>query len=423
MLLKFNFKNFKSFRDEVSLDLTATKITEFSDRNFEIGNIKVLPIASIFGANASGKTNVIEAFRFMRKYILDSFFEIEPQSQETFDRIRTKAMPFLFDNITKNSNSKFEVYFVLPNDESEKIYQYGFIVNEYLVKEEWLNYKTKTSREGFKTIYHRASEKIEWKGIDSKIVKNIEVSLKENVLIITLGAILNEQLFINILNYFKYSNVINFGDSEEEYYVFQGAGRARYILDKKYQEDMKKFLSSFDSSIVGISAEEYRSNIYRSRNEIHVYTHHKIIDSEEIMKLPMIFESSGTQKMFNLYSFFKGSLLTGNSLWIDELNLKLHPLLIRNIVQMYLNKNINKLNAQLLFTSHDVWQLKSDIMRRDEIWFTEKSEDGVSKLYSLSDFIDDAGEKIRKDEDYQKNYLLGKYGAIPNLKGFEGVFS
>ena len=89
---------------------------------------------------------------------------------------------------------------------------------------------------------------------------------------------------------------------------------------------------------------------------------------------------------------------------------------------MFLNKDINKNHAQLIFTSHDIWQLKSDVMRRDEIWFTEKNERGESSLYSLSDFIDENGERIRKDEDYQKNYILGKYGAIPNLKGFEGVF-
>ena len=153
-----------------------------------------------------------------------------------------------------------------------------------------------------------------------------------------------------------------------------------------------------------------------------MYVHHKKNSSDEIVKLPMVYESAGTQKMFYLYTFFKGSLMTGNALFIDELNSKLHPLLIRNIIQMYLNKDINKLHAQLIFTSHDVWQLKSEVLRRDEIWFTEKNEEGISKLYSLSDFTNDEGDKIRKDQDYQKNYILGKYGAMPSLKGFEGVF-
>ena len=120
MLLKFKFKNFKSFRDEVCLDLMATKITEYSDRNFEVGNIKVLPIASIFGANASGKSNLIEAFRFMRKYIIDSLYEMAPDRQEAYGRIRTKVMPFFFDDKVKDDSSKFETYFVLPIIERAK---------------------------------------------------------------------------------------------------------------------------------------------------------------------------------------------------------------------------------------------------------------------------------------------------------------
>ena len=422
MLLKFNFKNFKSFKNEVSLDLTATKITEFADRNFSVGNVKVLPVASIFGANASGKSNVMEAFRFMRKYIIDSLYEMAPDRPEANGRTRIKPLPFLFDDDAKSINSKFELYFVLTNDESEKIYCYGFEVNELFVKKEWLSYKSKTSREDFKIIYYREGKKIEWKGIDIKIAKNIEASLKNNVLIMTLGAMLNEQLLIKIYRLFRETNVANFGDPEEDYYIFLGSGYTRYILDKKIQEEVKEYLSGFDSSIVGISAEEYQPNIIGRKNEIHVYVHHKKINSNEIVKLPMVFESSGTQKMFYLYSFFKGSLMTGNAIFIDELNSKLHPLLIRNIVQMYLNKDINKMHAQLIFTSHDVWQLKSNILRRDEIWFTEKNENGVSKLYSLSDFVDEDGGKIRKDGDYLRNYIFGHYGAIPNLKGFDGVF-
>ena len=145
-------------------------------------------------------------------------------------------------------------------------------------------------------------------------------------------------------------------------------------------------------------------------------------DSNEIKPLPMQLESAGTQKMFILFPYFNNILKNGQVIFIDELNSRLHPLLIRTIIQMFTNSEMNKNNAQLIFTSHDIWQLKSDVMRRDEIWFTEKNERGESSLYSLSDFIDENGEKIRKDEDYQKNYILGKYGAIPNLKGFEGVF-
>jgi AAA15 family ATPase/GTPase len=109
-------------------------------------------------------------------------------------------------------------------------------------------------------------------------------------------------------------------------------------------------------------------------------------------------------------------LSNGSVLFVDELNTKLHPLLVRNIILTFANPAININDAQLVFTAHDTWQLSNNLLRRDEIWFTDKDIDGVSSLYSLADFVDDEGVKIRKDESYEKNYLLGKYGAIPSLK-------
>ena len=101
---------------------------------------------------------------------------------------------------------------------------------------------------------------------------------------------------------------------------------------------------------------------------------------------------------------------------MDELNARLHPLLVRNFIVTFLNPQINKNHAQLIFTTHDTWQLSNQLLRRDEIWFTEKDDLGLSTLYSLADFVDEDGIRIRKDESYEKNYLLGKYGAIPSLK-------
>ena len=115
----------------------------------------------------------------------------------------------------------------------------------------------------------------------------------------------------------------------------------------------------------------------------------------------------------------KNTMRHGGVLVIDELNARLHPLLVRSFLLTFLDPNINKNHAQLIFTTHDAWQLSNDLLRRDEIWFTEKDGDGASTLYSLADFQDEDGDKIRKDENFEKNYLLGKYGAIPTLKCFD----
>ena len=123
-------------------------------------------------------------------------------------------------------------------------------------------------------------------------------------------------------------------------------------------------------------------------------------------------------KMFSLFPELQEVLKKGSVFFIDELNARLHPLLVRTFLLTFLNPEINTNHAQLVFTTHDSWQLSNNLLRRDEIWFTEKDGNGVSTLYSLADFSDEDGVKIRKDENYEKNYLLGKYGAIPNLKNF-----
>ena len=144
-----------------------------------------------------------------------------------------------------------------------------------------------------------------------------------------------------------------------------------------------------------------------------------MIDSEETATIPLKLESAGTLKMFALYPLLQEVLETGGVLFVDELNARLHQLLVRTFVIAFLNKETNPNHAQLVFTSHDSWQLNSNILRRDEVWFTEKAPNGISTLYSLADFVDEDGAKIRKDENYEKNYLLGKYGAIPIMQNFD----
>ena len=123
--------------------------------------------------------------------------------------------------------------------------------------------------------------------------------------------------------------------------------------------------------------------------------------------------------MFALYPELQDVLQKGGVYFIDELNARLHPLLVRNFILTFLNPEINTQHAQLVFTTHDTWQLSNRLLRRDEIWFTEKDDQEVSTLYSLADFVDEDGARVRKDESYEKNYLIGKYGAIPTLKSID----
>ena len=149
MLIQFSFKNFKSFRDEAVLDLSATKITEFSDRVVSIGREKLLPVAAIYGANASGKSNVYNAFEYMSDYVAESFkYGDEDENFEDF-----RPTPFLFDTVSADAESCFEVYFTLPKDTTGRVYNYGFCIDKKGVTEEWLNSKAKTAKEYSTGLY------------------------------------------------------------------------------------------------------------------------------------------------------------------------------------------------------------------------------------------------------------------------------
>ena len=158
MLIQFRFKNFKSFRDDTILDLSATKITEYSDRIISVGYEKILPMAAVFGANASGKSNVIEAFRYMVTYVIESFsYGGDPEEKKT-KRKKLKYTPFLFDTTSREAESSFEVYFMDTEEYGFKSYNYGFTLNEGGVVEEWLNSKAKTAREYRQVFYRNVDE-------------------------------------------------------------------------------------------------------------------------------------------------------------------------------------------------------------------------------------------------------------------------
>ncbi len=416
MLIQFNFKNYRSFRDEAILDLSATKITEFSDSIINAGSEYVLPVAAIYGANASGKSNLYEAFYFMTGYVIDSFNY--GGDEEGFEKMR--PTPFLLEDDTENAGTSFEVYFTIPGDESEKTYNYGFCIGDEGVTEEWLNVKAKTARK-FSEIFYReeATNTLELPRIDKTGRSNISAALNKQSLIVSLGAKLKIEVLKSIRDWFANIEFADFTDTLFTL-VMQNRLPKGFTDDPAVQENVVKYFSTFDDSIKGFYVEESPSENSDTKNtRFKVSTYHKKIGSDEFAEIPLGDESAGTLKMFALYPDLQNALQKGSVFFIDELNAKLHPLLVRNFILTFLNPEINVNHAQLVFTTHDTWQLSNQLLRRDEVWFTEKDEQGVSTLYSLADFVDEGGTKIRKDENYEKNYLSGKYGAIPSLKSIK----
>lgn len=407
MLIQFRFENFRSFRDDSYLDLSATNISEHQDHVTVIGTEKILPIAGIFGANASGKSNVVEALRFMYLYVLNSVQYGDEHGEFDFSAILRKNMTFLMNSETQHQPSLFEVYFVSDEDHKNRMYNYGFTINtEGEILEEWLNTKAKSSRDEYKPIFYRSIDELEMNALDSKSQELLNVSLNKGTLLISLGAMLKIKKLQVVRDWF-YN--IRFTSTGNELGDYLNSRRIPAGLkdNLNVQEDIVRYLSTFDTSIKGFRVEE------TSQGNIIYSVHHD--EHGHKVELPLERESDGTLKMFEFYPIIQYCLANGSPMIVDEINTKLHPLLVRNLLLTFLNPEINQKHAQLVFTSHDVYQLSNDALRRDEIWFTEKEADGASSLYSLIDFIDENGDKIRKDANYEKNYLLGRYGAIPSL--------
>ncbi|MGD1823532.1 MAG: AAA family ATPase [Pleomorphochaeta sp.] len=415
MLIEFKFKNFKSFKNETSLDFSATKISEFNIHVRNVSNQKVLPLSVIYGGNASGKTNVIDAFSYMTNYVLNSFSYSDEEKNDKLDFFSN--IPFLFDLDSKKNPSEFEIYFTVQNPDDEKIYNYGFSIREGKVEEEWLNYKAKTSRGNYRTIFYRniLENKLDLSGLPKKSHDNIKISLGKEVLIVSLGAKLRIEKLKIVRDWFSKNKFADFGGPLNNYFISKTL--PVNFIEKEVQNSVVKYLSTFDPSIIGFNVEvSFSNNINDNKRKIYnIESIHKVNGTNKTVSIPIEKESAGTLKMFSLYQYFQDVFKNGSVLLIDELNARLHPLLVRSIILSFANPEINNKNAQLLFTSHDSWLLESDTLRRDEFWFTEKNFDGISSLYSLVDFKSEDGNKIRKDENYEKNYLIGKYGAIPKL--------
>ena len=415
MLIQFNFKNFKSFRDEATLDLSAAKMTEFSDRVVSEGNDKILPMAAIYGANASGKSNIYNAFGYMADYVIESFKYGD--EEEKFEKYRPTQ--FLFDSVSNDAESSFEVYFTIPGDKAEKTYNYGFCVDRHGVTEEWLNVKAKTARR-YASVFYRSTEEdtLDLSGLPKSSRDNIQVALEKQVLIVSLGAKLKVNKCKDIRDWFMANEFADFGDPFTNFFLSRRLPKG-FIDDDSVQKKVIEYFASFDEHIKDFEIEKLPHDADSKEETYKISSLHKKIDSDTFAAIPLSMESAGTLKMFALYPELQDVLEKGSVFFIDELNARLHPLLVRNFLLTFLNPEINTRHAQLIFTTHDTWQLSNQLLRRDEVWFTEKDEQGISKLYSLADFVDESGARIRKDESYEKNYLIGKYGAIPTLKSID----
>lgn len=397
VLLQFKFKNHKCFYDETILDLTATKEKRHINSTIDICGNKILPVIEIHGANASGKSSTLEALNFMFKIIkLSSRVDVNKD---------LPTVPFAFSNSARNENSEYEISIVIDQYE----YRYGFSMNKNGFDEEWLykkNFSSSTSSQ--KVVFERIKNKINFGASYKKYKKTWDLfgdntNVNINKLLILSNVAIKEEtgIFRDIYDYIsKFTFKI---ESVFEQQVSIGILSQNDSLYKKFQN----IINEFDPCLLGIRIDELNGDTEGKAYRVSG-VHKSVEDDRKHILIPLQRESDGTVKIFNIMPTILMNLEMGGLLCIDELDVKLHPLLFKKIVNMYKDKRINKHNAQLIYTAHSTFLFNSDNLRRDQLYLVEKDLFGQSKLYSLSEF-----RNLRADADYEKKYFTGQFGAIP----------
>lgn len=398
MLCQFTVKNYKSIRDEMTFDMQAAAISEHEnniirDKDGEL----FLPISAIYGPNGGGKSNVLEAMHTLASKVLRPLYATGDKEERIFLQKRLLIEPFAFSKKTKSQPTEFEIFFRTEIAE----YRYKLHIMKDVVNYESLDrVKLDTGRRS--ALFERDTEEISLKGVFSKLKASEDLSATLPLLSYLGITYKKNEVVKDVLDWFEYGiDFLNYGNPIEEL-------RMAVSNSEDVKQLMLDMIQEMDLDIVDFRVVEDEND------RIDVYTKH-LVDGYET-ELNLLEESSGTRKLFGLMPFIAGCLLTGTVLVIDELDAKIHPVLLRHIIMMFNDMSINKKKAQLIFTSHDLSTMNNEVFRRDEIWFVAKGNAQNSKLYSLVEFKNEKGESVRKDAKFDKQYLEGKYGADPYLK-------
>lgn len=391
MLVQFMLKNVLSFEKETILDMTAINAYKEHECNVidGIGKEKFLRVAAIYGANASGKSNLYMAMTYFQRIIATSLNNV---GDDESTAIRAYYQPYCFDADKKNS--EYQIVQILGDFE----YKYGFEYNDKNIVMEWL-YKKNLQTNRTSIIFERDLDTVNF---GASIRRECDVYSEQ---------IPNETLVLSFFNKLKlrtevfrevYSGIMDILVVPTDF--CEDTRLLEAFLPKVIDNEKKKlieFLAAIDTGIKDIIYDD-------SDKEIKFYTYHRGKD-QEMYSLDLFFESEGTLKSIMLFIYARMAILNDKSIFVDELNIKLHPLLLKFIVDLFYE---NKSRAQLIYTTHDTTLMDKKFFRRDQIWFVQKDEYGYSELVALSDY------KVRSDASFEKDYLAGVYGGIPLIKEF-----
>ena len=415
MLIEFRVENHRSLRDEQVLTLEAAPVGDESDprpRTLDGHDVALLPAAALYGANASGKSNVLSAIGFLRQAVLFSYWMREPEQGVT----RT---PFAWGEKHKEP-STFEATFLIDATK----YQYGFVVSEGAVAEEWLYAWPKNGKQVW---LERDGDQFKFGGNLTGPNEIIKGETRRNTLFLSTASKHKHPQLLPIYNWFFDMHLVNvqghqrsdeFNELLSARHLSDYSGRppeqpAFHSVDnvELMKDRVRLLLTNADTGIVDVKIVSEEEEDARGLSSQRILLKHQADNDESWLSLDE--ESQGTRMLFRMARPILEVLHSGGRLVVDELESSLHPNLGLSIVEMFNCPKTNPNNAQIIFSTHDTNLLGTTLgeapLRRDQIWFTEKDADGASRLYPLTDY------RPRKVENLERGYLQGRYGAIPFL--------
>lgn len=409
MIYEFTFENYRSYKNEATIDFISKPINEFEETLINVGNSEsLLPVCAIYGPNGGGKSSVIMALNELRMIVMQPLLQLAfmkkkneelgetsiEQLKESLTDIHTNSAYYKWDANGVNKPTIFNILFQVDDFK----YRYEFeIQNEMIIVENLYMEKEKN----VEVVFERDSEGVYLcELLDGVDLENMNESLP---LLSYIGMFKNIDVIDRVIRFFMQIRVLNYDKPNLD----------KRIFVKQIENDKCRLCNVMQS--MGIDICDINVEYSDDGSVEEIYTIHRLLTGEE-KKLRLAEESSGTKKIISIIPILLNGIDHDSLFLIDELDAKLHPLLLRKIIELFTNRNINKGSAQLLFTSHDLTTMSKDVFRRDEIWFSAINGYDESILYSLVDFRKEGGSKPRNDENYSKQYLEGRYGADPYFR-------
>lgn len=400
MLIELKFRNFLSFKDETRFLMTTVKsFNEHLDTNIieTEREFDLLKTAAVYGANAGGKSNFMRALNTMRRVVSNSYSNSLIKDDEKPDQ----DYRFKLSSETENTNTMYEVSFIVDSD----LYRYGFEINGYEIEKEWL-YRKK-EREVSLFVRNAKEETFEINSESFKEGKKYKTEVNSNVLFISHLAQNNQEISKIVFKWFSDVNLIS--GLHDSYY---GSYTAK-LLEKN---------SNFKSWAASVLKYLEISNIEADERDGEIITYHNKFDKNNLFIDAVPFnrddESEGTKQLIHILGPIYDTLRNGRVLFIDEFDSKLHPNLSKKLLDFF--HKYNRRNSQVIISGHDTNLLDKDLFRRDQIWFAEKDQFGVSELYSLSEF---SAKAVRNTSAFDKKYLDNDFGAAETLDITDNLIS